>query len=159
VQRREFFSSFAKAFKREEPKRLYPPYYLHEDDFEKCRECEAKGCASACEGEEGIIRIVDGVPSLDFSKSGCSFCDACAQACEEGVLKVEWRRRLPPVRIDPIGCLAWHHTICSSCKEACLERAIDFAGLFRPEVNERCTGCGFCVGVCPAGAIETGGEA
>ena len=27
----------------------------------------------------------DGTPKLDFSKSGCTFCEECANVCEPGV--------------------------------------------------------------------------
>ena len=156
MQRREFFTSFLRPIqKEEEPKTLLrPPYAKDEADFEKCSACEAKSCVSAC--EEGIIILEDGKPTLDFSESGCTFCDECAKACEEEVLRVEAKHMLPKLAIDMLSCLAWQKTICSMCKDACIDGAIDFAGLFNPEINAKCTGCGFCVGVCPTNAIMMG---
>jgi len=155
VERREFFSSFTRPFRREERRTpIYPPYFHSREDFERCLDCSDKSCEKVC--EEGIIEIVDGIPILNFSRSGCTFCDECARACELAVLKVEEKRFLPAMVIDPIECLAWHGTICSSCRDACLDRAIEFVGLFRPEIKGNCTGCGFCVGVCPTGAISVG---
>ncbi|SMC08610.1 4Fe-4S dicluster domain-containing protein [Nitratiruptor tergarcus] len=157
MKRREFFTSLLKPVKqrKEEQPPLFPPYFNDIKDFEKCRECESKACVAAC--EEQIIVIVDAKPSLDFSKSGCTFCDACAIACEDGVLTVENKQTLPKLMIDMLGCLAWQKTICNMCKDVCLENAIEFSGLFNPQINDRCTGCGFCVGVCPTQAIK-GGE-
>jgi len=152
VKRREFFSSLSQAFKKEEKDmEVYPPYFKDKTDFEKCKSCDDKRCKDIC--EERIIFIVDGKPVLDFSKSGCTFCDECALACGD-VLKVEHKRRLPALEIDMIECLAWHSTICSSCKDVCLDEAIEFLGLFKPQINDRCTGCGFCVGVCPTNALK-----
>ncbi len=156
MKRREFFTSLIKPLQKEEPRLLYPPYYEVESDFEKCRECESKPCMRVC--EEEVIQIVDERPSLDFSKSGCTFCDECAVACELDVLKVEAKRKLPALAIDPVACLAWHGTICSSCRDACLDNAIKFYGLFKPEITGECSGCGFCVAVCPSSAIGMGGE-
>ncbi|MRI83835.1 MAG: 4Fe-4S ferredoxin [Nitratiruptor sp.] len=153
MERRELFSSFAKLLRGEERQLpTYPPYFSDEADFQRCRECDDTPCVKAC--EEGIIEIVDGVPSLDFFKSGCTFCDQCALTCPLQVLRVDAKRSLPPLAIDPIGCLAWHGTICSSCRDACLDQAIEFTGLFQPQIiAQKCTGCGFCVGVCPTKAI------
>ncbi|NPA03436.1 MAG: ferredoxin-type protein NapF [Epsilonproteobacteria bacterium] len=147
MKRREFFSSFL-------PKKsvsLHPPYYKDPSLFTLCKDCDE--CARVC--EEGIIVFKeDGTPILDFSKGGCTFCDECAKACPKGVLKVEDKRKLPPLTIDPLSCLAWNKTICSLCKEMCEERAIKFEMLFSPTIEENCTGCGFCVAVCPTKAIR-----
>ena len=157
MQRRELFSSFLKPTKKREAPLLRPPYFQNEVDFEKCRECETKPCVEAC--EEAIIVIEDEKPSLDFSESGCTFCDECANACEMGVLQVAYRSELPKLHIEMLSCLAWQKTICSMCKDICDVRAIDFTGLFNPEINERCNGCGFCIAVCPTRAIVWEGEA
>ncbi len=158
MERREFFSALIRPIQKEEESKtlLRPPYFIDEADFEKCSKCDEKKCIEAC--EENIILIKDGKPSLNFSESGCSFCDACAEACEAGVLNIEAKRLLPKLTIDMLGCLAWQKTICSMCKDVCLDNAIVFTGLFNPEINDECTGCGFCVGVCPTNAIKIGEE-
>ena len=158
MERREFFTTlFRPIQKEEEPKTLLrPPYFVDEADFEKCSKCEDKPCAKVC--EEQIIVIEDEKPVLDFSKSGCTFCDECAKVCEEGVLSIEARRLLPRLSIDILSCLAWQKTVCSMCKDVCFDNAILFSGLFNPEISEKCTGCGFCVGVCPTQAIKVGEE-
>ncbi|MRI59033.1 MAG: 4Fe-4S ferredoxin [Epsilonproteobacteria bacterium] len=152
MQRREFFSSLLRPQKREEMPLLFPPYYEDLVDFEKCKECESKPCIEAC--EEAIIVITDEKPALDFSESGCTFCDECAKVCEPGVLRLEAKKELPKLQIDMLSCLAWQKTICSMCKDICDVRAIDFTGLFNPQISDVCNGCGFCMAVCPTQAIR-----
>lgn len=56
------------------------------------------------------------------------------------------------------ACLARASVVCGACGDACPECAIQFP-LLRgapplPVVDEdRCTGCGACVPVCPVGAL------
>ena len=57
------------------------------------------------------------------------------------------------------ACLARAGVVCQTCGDACPERAIRFAlrrgGPPLPGVDEdRCTGCGACVPVCPVSAIS-----
>ncbi|MCK4875054.1 MAG: ferredoxin-type protein NapF, partial [Sulfurimonas sp.] len=93
MQRRELFSSLASSLNRDkkQEKLLRPPYFGDESLFHnECSKCDAK-CATVC--EEEIIKIAsDKTPYLDFSKSGCTYCDECAIACEFGVLKLEEKK-------------------------------------------------------------------
>ena len=152
MDRRSFFrrvkSSPFKSF-------VYPPYYKKKEDFLKCYECESKDCLAAC--EEEIIEIQNDYPTLNFQKSGCTFCDECAKACKFNVLLIENKKEKinAEMIINPNKCIAWNQTICFSCQEACEEYAIIYKGMFNPVIDlEKCTGCGFCVGVCPTNAIE-----
>jgi ferredoxin-type protein NapF len=57
------------------------------------------------------------------------------------------------------ACLAHAGVVCQACGDVCPERAIRFAlrrgGPPLPTLNEdRCTGCGACVPICPVGAIS-----
>jgi ferredoxin-type protein NapF len=59
------------------------------------------------------------------------------------------------------ACLAGSGIHCQSCGDACTAGAIRFAHrLGGPPMplllTERCTGCGDCLTVCPAGAISIG---
>ena len=158
--RRGVFASLSSALKgrkrESRPSVIRPPYNKDPDLFHRlCPECMDKPCVGVC--EEEIIEIdEEGTPRLSFSKRGCTFCDACLDACEAGVLSDKTINSVNAVvEIDVLKCMAWHQSICSSCKDPCLEDAITFLGLFRPEiVSDRCTGCGWCVHVCPSDAIN-----
>jgi len=135
-----------------------PPYGLNESLFQsECVTCASKACVTSCE-EKIIVLDGDGVPTLDFSVNGCTFCEACAEVCEADVLSIErsdgreWINAR--VRIQTEGCMAHNGVICFSCKEPCMEDAILFNGMFNPVIDEdKCNGCGFCLGRCPTHAI------
>ncbi len=153
MNRRELLTAFVPSSKEKE-KPLRPPYTDKETDFTPCKECEAP-CIKAC--ETGIIvRDEEGFPSLDFSKGGCSYCEECAKVCPHGVLSLEKGKNIrAKIFINPKRCSAWAKVLCFSCKEPCIDNAIKFEGLYKPVIVEgRCTSCGFCVSVCPTGAIE-----
>jgi ferredoxin-type protein NapF len=156
--RRGLFASISAPLKRKQNKTsepIRPPYQSDLSLFEtRCPECEHKACATAC--EEAIIIIDEnGTPTLNLSEKGCTFCDACREVCDADVLSDETVNFLiANVEIDVLKCMAWHQVMCHSCKEPCLEDAIEFLGLFRPSIDPgRCTACGWCIGVCPAAAI------
>ncbi|WP_457594239.1 4Fe-4S binding protein [Hydrogenimonas sp.] len=157
-ERRGFLTSLSSAIKgekRETVPVIRPPYNSDPNLFHRlCPDCETKSCAKVCE-EEIIAIAEDGTPKLLFHEKGCTFCEACLKGCEPGVLSditIDYIHA--KVEIDVLRCMAWHQTICSSCKDPCLEDAIAFLGLFRPEIApQRCTGCGWCIPVCPADAI------
>ena len=135
---------------------VYPPYYEDKQNFLKCLECEEKSCVSAC--EEGIIHLSeDGIPIIKFGKNGCTFCDECALVCDKDVLNIEFKKEKLncTMIINPKTCIAWENVVCSSCQDICPERTILFKGLFNPVIDDEiCKGCGFCISVCPADAIE-----
>lgn len=123
--------------------------------IEACTGCGK--CMERC--PTGIIRIVGGLPSLDFSQGECTFCGECAHACPEPIFLAERICRFPHVATISDDCFAQRRIACQSCGEACPEQAIRFrprmGGPFVPELDgERCTGCGACLGICPADAIS-----
>jgi ferredoxin-type protein NapF len=158
ADRRGFLTAFAKNLNGREraPTAPRPPYGRSESSFQsECIACESKACVASCD-EKIIILDEAGTPRLDFTHSGCEFCDDCAEACEANVLGLENDARIyARIVIDPGACMAHHGVICMSCKEPCLDDAILFNGLFNPVIDdERCTACGFCVGRCPSSAIR-----
>jgi len=164
ASRRDFFKSFAKPLQQQTPKDasplvVRPPYGLSESFFQsECPACESKACVASC--EEKILFIGgDGTAQLSFASSGCTFCEACAEACDAGVLQLEESRATEHIaadfRINIEGCVAHNRVICFSCKEPCIDDAILFNGMFNPVIDmSLCTGCGFCISVCPVDAIE-----
>lgn len=163
ASRRDFFRSFAKplqqASKDASPLAVRPPYGLSESLFQsECPACTHQACVASC--EEKILYIgEDGTAQLSFASGGCTFCDACAEVCTEGVLVPEGsvfcERIAADFLIHTQACVAHNQVICFSCKEPCIDDAILFNGLFNPVIDmDRCTGCGFCISVCPVDAIE-----
>ena len=162
MERRELFNSLTSSFRpsvkeeQEVKKRsIRPPYYNQLEDFDECIECENKPCSVAC--EESIILIQeDGTPSLDLTTpTGCTFCDECAKVCELDILQIDKKRNIDAIiEIDILKCLSWSQTMCFSCKEPCIDNAIEFLGMFRPTIDQnKCTACGFCISRCPTNAI------
>lgn len=156
MRRRELFSSLASSFVKDEKqeKIIRPPYWEDESVFlTNCTNCDG-ACSKVC--EENIIIIKDDkTPTLDLNISGCTYCDECAKACEHEVLSLENKKNINiNIEIDVLKCLSWNQTMCFSCKDPCLEEAIDFLAMFRPEVNDNCTSCGYCIKYCPSNAIK-----
>ena len=149
--RRGFFGALGSLFK-ENKSPIRPPYASVAATFDECRSCEGM-CSSAC--EENIIRRDEkGIPYLDFKIGGCSDCSKCLEACVPDVLNDPERFISAKVRINTTLCMAHNGTICSACKDPCLENAIMFKGLFEPIViPDLCTGCGYCVAPCPTEAM------
>ncbi len=161
ASRREFFKTLASPISEAKEKKislyLRPPYYKDIDIFDKeCINCESKACASACD-EDIIIIEAKGTPILNFTNSGCTFCQECANVCETNVLNIEDKKDKinAIIIINKEKCMSHNGSICFSCKEPCLDDAILFKGMFEPIIDmDRCTSCGFCIGRCPTNAIE-----
>jgi len=139
-----------------EEKLYIRPPYSENGDFSKCINCDGV-CATYC--PEKIIKIADDkTPYLSFEKRGCTFCEECAKVCPEGVLRIDDKNKKKinaTVEIERTKCVSWHGTICNSCSDVCLDSAIKFEGLWKPEIKEeKCTSCGFCITVCPVNAIN-----
>lgn len=150
LNRRGFFKSLSPQPKSQI---LHVPYWKDKKDFILCQTCENPPCVNAC--EEDIIVLENKTPTILFKDSGCSYCDECAKACEMGVLFVEKKREIGAIfSINTTKCLAWNGVVCSSCKDGCYENAIEFFGMFRPLINDKCTSCGFCVAPCPVDALD-----
>ncbi len=165
ASRREFFNAFRKPadiVSRQVSKEellVRPPYGLSESLFQsECPACDSQACVASCEQKIILIRA-DKTPMLNFSKTGCTFCDECAIACPSTVLDLEHKATAEDInarfRISTEGCVAHNGVICFSCKEPCIDDAILFNGMFNPVIDEdRCTGCGYCMARCPTQAIS-----
>lgn len=125
-----------------------------------CEDCDHP-CVHAC--EPSIICLhppghrFRGMPFLSFESGACTFCNACVDACpiEHSQSEAERAAGLGIAVLDQGTCMAWNGTICLSCQTACSYRAVSMDPLSRPHIEtELCTGCGACVGICPARAIR-----
>lgn len=148
-----FFGALGSLLKTKENFVVRPPYANEGETFEVCTTCDAP-CVNSC--DEKILHI-DGArrPFLEFSSTGCSDCHQCLEACVPNVLVDSMRFISGHAKIAMSSCMSHHQTVCFSCKEPCLEDAIVFSGMFNPIIlGEKCTGCGYCISVCPSGAIE-----
>jgi ferredoxin-type protein NapF len=113
-------------------------------------------CVERC--PSGIIGLMDGWPALEFTSGECTFCGECGLACPEPVFAPEPVQRFSHTATVTDACLARRDVACQSCGESCPANAIRFSprlgGPFLPDLDEeRCTGCGACLQVCPVGAI------
>ena len=165
MQRRELFSFLSASIqdaakeKKEQVLVVRPPYFKEPEDGQtnafdiECQNCEGL-CATSCQ-EHIIVIGEDKTPHLDFSKSGCTYCDDCATACIPDVLRLEDKKLInAAVVIDKTKCMSWEGVMCFSCKDPCLEDAIDFKAMFTPTIDAaKCTSCGFCISRCPSYAI------
>ena len=161
MERRELFSFLSSSVKESLQEKkvedviVRPPYFKDVSAFDiECQNCDGL-CATSCQ-EHIIIISNDKTPKIDFSSSGCTYCDDCAVACESEVLKVEDKKLINlDVTINQKTCLSWQGVMCFSCKDPCLEDAIEFKAMFMPTINlDKCTACGFCISRCPSMAID-----
>ena len=155
--RRGFFASLASIALGNTEKAVFNPLLpgFLPGKAGNCAACSVPACQNVC--EEGIvIREGSTSPYLDFSRRGCTFCGECASACQSDCFIAEPVKMIDAtVSIGILSCLAWNKTICRSCADVCNDKAIQFTGLFNPEIDPLlCTACGFCIGVCPAYTIN-----
>ena len=139
---------------------LRPPWSQVEHMFTNlCDRCDK--CIQACHTQV-IIRGGSGFPEMNFSKAACDFCQECVQACPTQALKLTDINQYQPWHYKASindKCFAERGIVCRSCGEVCEMRAIRFklavGGVAHIEFNTSdCSGCGECVSICPANAIQ-----
>lgn len=130
--------------------------YATSELSEVCLSCKNHTCLTHC--PENIIALnPDNLPTLDFTSSGCVFCEGCLNACFEhngehrGFDRAKSQTQVI-MKINPSSCLAWNKSICYSCKDVC-PKEIKYLGMFYPEILS-CNGCGLCISRCPNDAIK-----
>jgi len=137
---------------------LRPPWAVPEEQFiEMCTRCDE--CISICP-EKVIQKGQGGFPEIIFDRSGCEFCEDCLAVCKPKALNKRNDESKPWFIKADINtkCITYQGTICRTCGEACDDEAIHFK-LEPGKVGEpiltadNCTGCGFCIAMCPVDAI------
>ena len=135
-----------------------PPWLAGRISAETCSACE-QPCLDAC--PERIIALhpedhdLAGEAYLAFDNGPCTFCGACLDACPEGPAARPGSRGLPPVALDPAGCLAARGVVCVICVARCPERALAAGAGGQISLNSsHCSGCGACVPACPTSALH-----
>ncbi|MCE5271535.1 4Fe-4S binding protein [bacterium] len=160
-----------RAAGKKTPSLLRPPGALEEEKLEGvCIRCG--NCGRAC--PTGIVTpAVDTgnvagllTPAVEFNSGYClPECVACGSVCPTGAIRkfsVEDKQRLVMgvARIETGLCLLTRHKECDQCLRYCDYKALrivrDAGGLdARVEVIvDKCVGCGACVVICPAAAVE-----
>ena len=134
---------------------LRPPWSTKARIRQNCTSCG--DCISAC--PEGILfRGRAGTPVIRLDTAPCTFCGRCAQACPEQVFAPITDKPWNLAAQVSTSCLLHLGITCQSCTDACDEDALrlDYrsgsVGAMRIS-HDACTGCGACIGPCPAGAI------
>lgn len=153
MQRRELFAKILRpAAPKEQPRAITPPYFSGKFD---CAGCSAP-CVSACDRE--LLAFSQDQVSFSVKHKGCNFCKECALACEgieKEVLSLKFSQNIAAKTSINVGsCLAWNGVICYNCQDVCKYKAIDFFGVFRPTINERCNSCGECISACFKNSIS-----
>jgi len=120
-------------------------------------------CVTAC--DPGIIRLhpenhqLAGLPYLDFSTAGCTFCKACLEACPmDETMELDTAGPMPVIgkaQLNRETCIAWDEVICMACSGRCDYHAITTIHQRRAQIDtQRCNGCGMCVAACPVQALR-----
>lgn len=152
ISRRAFFTG---SVRPAEVASLRPPW-LSADRLSGCTACGA--CVSAC--PETVIKPdAAGRPIVDFSINGCTFCGECASACPENLFRPLDTPPWNAVVSVAASCFLQSGISCQLCTDFCDADALQYDLSVRPVgalriVHDACTGCGMCVGACPAGAIS-----
>ena len=155
LNRKQFLQG---KFKGEQAVR--PPWSKEEDIFiDKCTRCYK--CAESCSSNL-IVKGAGGFPEMSFLRQGCDYCEACVQACPESALSLTEENHFYPWSQKALitkQCFAAQGISCRSCGEVCetdaIEIEIKVGGISELTVNTAvCNGCGECIHVCPAHAIE-----
>lgn len=152
--RRAFLSGGQRSRSAATP--LRPPWTDNGRVLDACTACG--DCITSCP-QDILSPDSAGHPILSFAARECTLCGACAAVCAQPVFLAPASPPFDHVAAPGADCFARRGVHCQTCGDACPAGAIRFVhrlgGPPLPEVVEdRCTGCGACISVCPAAAIS-----
>lgn len=135
VSRRSLFDAFRKPETKETPARA--------GSFSLGAFYARRGAAEA----PPAAPLREGLPEIATTRIGLGPSRAPGRAAGHAVAIPEGGK----VRIRAHTCLALTGSFCSTCSERCPVPGAIVVEAGRPRVDEQaCTGCGLCVGLCPA---------
>jgi ferredoxin-type protein NapF len=141
---------------------LRPPGALIEEAFlTACNRCGQ--CVSVCPTKVIVFAGVEaglagiGTPRFAPVYNHCTLCGACDRICPTGALALVplQEMRMGTAIIDKRKCFGWIEGGGLCFLDICPSKAVYFDSVHRAYINEqKCTGCGACVVVCPAMAVH-----
>lgn len=129
--------------------------------FSQCIKCGK--CVAACPEnvivpasiEKGFYEVR--TPVMNFHKGFCDYCKKCIESCPTGaLLPFEGETCVIGIAELQDECIALRTAGCTKCEEECPYEAITLDSKGSPVIHEdKCTGCGKCVFVCPAHTFQS----
>ncbi len=141
------------------PAPLRPPGAVNEAKFSAlCIRCGR--CIAVCPYKSlvpgGWWRpAAAGTPVCIPQRQPCYLCMLCPPVCPTGALAPiadKHQVRMGQAHVSELKCYAFQGVLCRTCVDECplpYEAIIQDAQL-RPQVTDKCVGCGICEKVCPA---------
>jgi len=134
---------------------IRPPWTTEISIKNACLGCG--DCIAACP-EAILVSGPANTPVVSFANGECTFCEACAEACDEPVFNISEPAWTIQAAISD-SCVLNIGISCRLCTDVCETEALFFDLSQRPVgkvtvLQDSCTGCGACVAACSFSAIE-----
>lgn len=170
--RRQFFKLFQNPSSKgggKDGKFVRPPGANADDEIflSDCTKCG--DCAKHCPHDAIVFAGPkfgknEGTPYLRLEEKPCYMCSdfPCIASCKDGALTLERKSKpIAKVFVDENLCLNHQGTLCDECQLRCPTQFHAIKILNRKVYLDEslCSGCGLCVGFCPAEPLAFAYEA